>query len=72
MQYPLYEFSPYEDKHNELDEKLEKNYFINFDIRKHIEKSYEEYLKKYHKEFYERQEYIKVMIVFKNKEFENT
>ncbi|MDD2292060.1 MAG: hypothetical protein PHV52_07265 [Aliarcobacter sp.] len=70
MQYPLYEFSPYEDKHNELDEKLEKNYFINFDIRKHIEKSYEEYLKKYHKEFYERQEYIKVMIVFKNKEFE--
>lgn len=70
IQYPLYEFSPYEDKHIKLDEKLEKNYFINFKIRKHIEKSYEEYLKKYHKEFYERQEYIKIMIAFENKKFE--
>jgi|GEM_PF-4220081 len=70
VQYPLYEFSPYEDKYVELDEKLGKNYFINFKIRKHIEKSYEEYLKKYHKEFYERQEYIQIMKAFKNKEFE--
>ncbi|MFY4795173.1 hypothetical protein ACOTVS_01440 [Aliarcobacter butzleri] len=68
--YPLYEFSPYEDKHIELDEKLEKNYFIDFKIRKHIEKSYEEYLKKYHKQFYETQEYIKIKIAFENKEFE--
>lgn len=26
--YPLYEFSPYEDKHIELDEKLEKNFLL--------------------------------------------
>lgn len=70
VNYPLYEFSPYKDKHNELDEKLEKNYFINFKIRKHIEKSYEEYLKKYHKEFYERRECIQIMKAFRNKEFE--
>jgi len=70
INYPLYEYSPYEDKHFELDKKLEDTYFINFKIRKHIENGYEVFIEKYHKEFHDKKGYVMAMQVFEREEFE--
>lgn len=69
VNYPLYEYSPFEDKHFELDKELESIYFIDYKIRRHIEKGYDFFIEVHHKEFSDMLNYVKFRQILKREEF---
>lgn len=69
MYHDKYEESYCPIEYDEIDEELEKYYFIDYKIRKHLKFTYESYLKEYHEIFFKRAKYVKVMQIIEKKVF---